>query len=341
MTDLTRHAHDSMFRHLVSDPKDVAVFLRENLPEGTAALIDPNRMPERVGETFVDGDGRKIQADALFKVYLRGSDDAYVYVLFEHKSSADAQSQLQVLRYKIGIWLDAMKNSPTRTLQVPQIWSFIIYNGKAVWDVPNSVRDMIELHDGQTRYDVQVDESVTRDLKRIPMEDLSRNRRVRSSLMAMRSQSEDSLTDDELAALLAGIEKTEQGKFALRYILRYTELSLDRVREGLKHSALGRDIMEDIMATAAQELTEQGRKVGLAQGMQRGKLEGRVEGRLEGIVEGKAETFLRQARLKFGDLSSSRIATVRKASIDKLDVWLERLMTAKTLDDVFGGHRRH
>ncbi len=75
------------------------------------------------------------------------------------------------------------------------------------------------------------------------------------------------------------------------------------------------------MATAAQELTEQGR--------------------LEGIVEGKAETFLRQARLKFGDLSSSRIATVRKASIDNLDVWLERLMTAKTIDEVFGGQSRY
>ncbi len=75
------------------------------------------------------------------------------------------------------------------------------------------------------------------------------------------------------------------------------------------------------MASAAQELTEQGR--------------------LEGIVEGKAETFLRLARLRFGDLSSSRIATVRKASIDNLDVWLERLMTAKTIEDVFGGHSRH
>ena len=184
---------------------------------------------------------------------------------------------------------------------------------------------MIKLHDGQTRYDVQVDESVTRDLKRIPMEDLSRNRRVRSSLMAMRSQSEESLTDDELAVLLAGIEKTEQGKFALRYILRYTELSLDRVREGLKHSALGRDIMEDIMASAAQEWMEQGR----------------LEGIVEGELKGKAETFLRLARLRFGYLSHSRIAPVRNASTDDLDAWLERLMTAKTLDEVFGGRRRH
>ena len=99
------------------------------------------------------------------------------------------------------------------------------------------------------------------------------------------------------------------------------------------------------MATAAQEWTEQGRKVGLAQGMeqgmQRGKLEGRLEGIVEGELKGKAETFLRQARLRFGDLSHSRIATVRNASTDDLDAWLERLMTAKTLDDVFGRHRRH
>ena len=64
-------------------------------------------------------------------------------------------------------------------------------------------------------------------------------------------------------------------------------------------------------------------------------------GKAAGITAGKAETFLRQARLKFGDLSAERVDEVRSASSEQLDAWLDVLMTADDINAVFGDRTRH
>ena len=90
------------------------------------------------------------------------------------------------------------------------------------------------------------------------------------------------------------------------------------------------------MGTAAQIWMEQGRTEGKAAGIVEGKAAGIVEGKAAGIAEGKADTFLRQARLKFGHLSSERAERVRGATPEQLDAWLDALITAEDIDAVFG-----
>jgi predicted transposase/invertase (TIGR01784 family) len=65
------------------------------------------------------------------------------------------------------------------------------------------------------------------------------------------------------------------------------------------------------------------------------RAEGRTEGRLEGRAEGKQQTFLRLAALKFGELPSEVQARAAIATEHDLDLWLERLLFAKTLEAVF------
>ena len=59
------------------------------------------------------------------------------------------------------------------------------------------------------------------------------------------------------------------------------------------------------------------------------------EGRAEGRAEGKVETFLRQAKLKFGAIPRSMATRLRNASNEDLDRWLDALITADELDAVF------
>ena len=87
------------------------------------------------------------------------------------------------------------------------------------------------------------------------------------------------------------------------------------------------------MGTAAQIWMEQGRTEGKAAGI--------AEGKAAGIAEGKADTFLRQARLKFGRLSAERADQVRNASPEQLDSWLDALIAAEDVDAVFGERTRH
>lgn len=75
--------------------------------------------------------------------------------------------------------------------------------------------------------------------------------------------------------------------------------------------------------TAADQLREEGRRDGIA------------KGQLEGIAKGQRQTLLKQLQRKFGHVPEPIAARVASASSDDLDRWLDRILTAPTLDDVF------
>ena len=63
--------------------------------------------------------------------------------------------------------------------------------------------------------------------------------------------------------------------------------------------------------------------------------QGRVEGRAEGVTQGRVELVLKQLQLRFGELPADVRARVEAASIEDLDLWAERVLTATELDAVF------
>jgi len=60
-----------------------------------------------------------------------------------------------------------------------------------------------------------------------------------------------------------------------------------------------------------------------------------------GRAAGRAEMLLRQFRRRFGELRGDVVQQVHAASIDQLDDWSERILDAKTLNDVLGADWRH
>jgi hypothetical protein len=62
--------------------------------------------------------------------------------------------------------------------------------------------------------------------------------------------------------------------------------------------------------------------------------EGRAEGAAKGKAEGKAELVLKLLSLKFGDVSAETRQRVETASMDELDLWAERVLSAQRLEDV-------
>ncbi len=88
-----------------------------------------------------------------------------------------------------------------------------------------------------------------------------------------------------------------------------------------------------MVGTIAEQILEEGRIEGEAKG--------RVEGRLEGLKEGKAVSFLRLARLKFGEIPPGRVEQVRSAASGELDIWLDALFSAEDLHAVFAARNIH
>lgn len=68
-----------------------------------------------------------------------------------------------------------------------------------------------------------------------------------------------------------------------------------------------------------------------------GKMEGRMEGKMEGEVLGRHAVLKRQLGKRFGkDILDIRTQErLRNASAEQLDLWAERILDARTLEDVF------
>ena len=63
--------------------------------------------------------------------------------------------------------------------------------------------------------------------------------------------------------------------------------------------------------------------------------QGRLEGREEGREEGKEETLRRLLERRFGPLPPAAIQRVESASLAELEGWFDRLLDARTLQEVF------
>jgi hypothetical protein len=97
------------------------------------------------------------------------------------------------------------------------------------------------------------------------------------------------------------------------YILEVTDIAPGALRNVLE-SHIDTQVAETVMSTA-EKLRE--------------------EGRVQGKAEGKAELVLKLLALRFGPLSESVQSQVRSASSPELDSFAERVLSAKTLQDVF------
>lgn len=81
-------------------------------------------------------------------------------------------------------------------------------------------------------------------------------------------------------------------------------------------------------------------KAGVREGREEGKREGLDEGRREGLDEGRREglasMLLDQLQERFGEVPDDLQERVRNAPIEALRSWGKRLVSATTLQEVFG-----
>jgi predicted transposase YdaD len=60
------------------------------------------------------------------------------------------------------------------------------------------------------------------------------------------------------------------------------------------------------------------------------------DGRQEGEQKGEAKMLTRQLTQRFGDLSSGVREKISAAGLDELELWIDRVLDARSLEDVFG-----
>ena len=76
----------------------------------------------------------------------------------------------------------------------------------------------------------------------------------------------------------------------------------------------------------------------VSQAREEGNHQGIEQGVQQGMVQGERTALLRQLRRRFGELDAETEERVANAGIDQLNQWLDNVLDARTLAEVFARH---
>ena len=79
-----------------------------------------------------------------------------------------------------------------------------------------------------------------------------------------------------------------------------------------------------------------GMKKGYEQGIQQGIQQGMQQGMQQGALEGEKVLLTKLLNRRFAHLSSAYVAKIKKADAETLLMWGEKILDAKSIEDVFG-----
>ncbi|MDX2054441.1 MAG: Rpn family recombination-promoting nuclease/putative transposase [Polyangiaceae bacterium] len=316
--------HDVLVKEAFSSLEDAAAEFKAILPEHLVNALDLKKL------TLVPGSFRKKElaeshTDILYSVPL-GARSALVYVLFEHKSDADRWTNLQLLGYMVDIWENFRKNNPGATL-LPPIIPLVLHHSLAGWSRSTSFSTLFDpellaipgVSEGLPNFHFHLDDISDISEAELRARALSTfSTLALASLSRSRRGSETAFLDAlaPLADLFVQLLSAPNGPRALRILFEY----ISRVAPGVSPQDLERYLSEknpqvqDLAMTIAEQLKQ--------------------EGIAQGILRGQALSLLKQLKLKFGPVPSTTESAILAASPEQLDLYLERILTAQSIDDV-------
>ena len=140
-----QHAHDRFFRESMQDIEIVLPLAFLLLPSKVQSDIDWATV-EIVKASWLDENLREHRSDVIYRAK-NLSNDQWVYLLFEHKSTSEKKIHFQLLRYIIDIWDQHEKqNGPGDFL--PLVIPIVVCHCKKPCKFDNSIKSNIAIING-------------------------------------------------------------------------------------------------------------------------------------------------------------------------------------------------
>ena len=342
MTKVSNY-HDIFFREMFSSRNFTADFLYQYLPVDVLAQIDLQGL-QIVKESFTDNDLDTHLSDLLYTVPC-GKTSLYLYFLFEHKSSPDAYSGLQILRYMVKIWEQykkQQKSGQDTKKKLPPIMPILFYHGSRPWNVPVDFHDLIDSSSDALKKYLPCFQYELYDISHLPDDEIKGEATVRAAMLLFKYIFDPDLWErlPEILSFYQEIIGQETAIDILETCLRYAVQATGRLGEDDIRKVIANTLNEeDIMQTFIDKYIDQGRKKGRNEGWKVGKQEGREEGKQEGREEGKQEggalLLTGQLKKRFGSLPDWVDKKMKKADSKTLETWGLNLLSANKLEDVF------
>ena len=304
--------HDSYFKLLFGELEQVSSYIKNYLPKEVSNKVDTTSL-ELINKSFVDDKLKQYHSDIIYKCKLSGKD-AYLYFLFEHKSSPDKYISLQLLKYILHLWVQ--EQCETTLDKLPIIVPLVFYHGTKPWNVGLKLSDLIDSEDNELLKYVPDFEYILTDLHNYEPEEIPHDLKLFYGFIFMK-YIHDKWSNFELAFSNAGkflkdLIASPGGLEFLKMCLIYLstrECNFKEVNKILVENLSYKG--DEIAMTLAETLKKEGRE----EGREQGRVEGREVGREEG--EAKAKKRVAKQMLQEG-LDITLIAKVCDLSIEEV-----------------------
>lgn len=144
MSDDFKNTHDSLFKLILKDIEKAKEFLGVMLPEKIRNKIDLLSLKEEQS-SFINENLKELFADMIFKVKVlerNGGKEAYLSLLFEHKSYKDKHVHFQIMNYLSEGYHKQAKSKKGLMPIIPIIFSMVKPNGSLELSMNNLIRLM-------------------------------------------------------------------------------------------------------------------------------------------------------------------------------------------------------
>jgi predicted transposase YdaD len=292
----------------------------------------------------VDAELRGTGSDLVVEVPRRVApgerpSSAILICVIEHQRRDERFFVVRALGYTVNAWERWLRNNPTAT-HLPPVIPIVIHNGETPWRSPTSLSALIDLpeipRDSPLRsllpsLDVLLVDLASPEFARAVLraraDDADAVAETLLEILQGATRADADALLDDWAARLRPLHDEPAGWSTLIAALCY----LAQVSAIPKpHLAAAADVLpeptKETFMTAAQEW--------MLEGMEKGLEKGREEGRQEGEHTALVSTLAQLIRLRFRALPPEVTPRIEAASKAELQCWIERILTAETLDDL-------
>lgn len=311
--------HDRSYKLLFTHREVMRDFLKAFVADQWVSDADFSTLERENGE-YISDDLRARADDIVWRIRC---GKHMVYVVVEFQSSCDRFMAVRVLTYVGLLYQHLIRASKRRDIQrLPAILPIVLHSGQKPWSAADDVSALVsdvprglEAYSPRLRY-LLIDQVCYDDAW------LASRRNLAAMLFRIEGCRRRDVMEQLLSTLLQWLEGAElkslRRAFATwleKVIFKRLPVERGRVVNRLLEKP---EMLSETVAEWEKELRE----------------EGWQKGHQKGLQEGVHELMARLLRKRFSELPELIGAQLRNASLGELEAWTERLLDAKSLDEV-------
>nr|WP_045214507.1 Rpn family recombination-promoting nuclease/putative transposase [Desulfonatronovibrio magnus] len=283
--------------------------------------------------TYVDKKLKKHYSDLVFSVQLVGYKNQFarIYLLFEHKSSPDPLTGVQILKYMALQWLELQEQHMLVDGKLPPIIPIVIYQGQEDdRNMCSSFHDLVEMPSEFFKVYIPDFSFAFFNVRGIDEAKVQEKILLKFYVEIIKMQNDPNIKELPPRLVLGLLESLGQ-RTALEYIdifFRYLVKSSGYLNQEDYKKAL------DLLPEGGEKIMETLADQWLRQGKHEGVIIGREEGLVKGKLENAQETLIDQASELYGPLPGMLSVKIRSIqSIDNLRVLARKIIRTESLDE--------